>query len=188
MAQEGVELLHRMAAGDRGAFGAFYDAFASLALGIVRRILGDGPEAEEVLQDVFWELWRAAPQYDAARGSPAAWVVTRARSRAIDRLRSLRKRDEIAVDEVEHIAGRAPAAAPDDPAGSVAEREVVRGALARLVPAQREVVELAYFGGMTHTEIADRLRQPLGTVKTRMRTALQKLRELLAEPAPESRR
>jgi RNA polymerase sigma-70 factor (ECF subfamily) len=180
VSREGADLIQRMAGGDREAFGAFYDAFAPLACGLIRRILPEAAEADEVLQEVFWELWRAARQYDPARGTPAAWVVTRARSRAIDKLRSLRKRDEARVErsDVSQQPGT------DQDLGTlVAERQLVRGALARLVPAQREVIELAYFGGMTQTEIADRLRQPLGTVKTRMRSGLQSLRELLREPA-----
>jgi RNA polymerase sigma-70 factor (ECF subfamily) len=170
-----------MAGGDRVAFGAFYDAFAPLAYGLIRRVLREQAEADEVLQEVFWELWRGASQYDPARGTPAAWVVTRARSRAIDKLRAVRKRDEVRVERFDTIAERPEHEA--DPAQQVADRELVAGALARLVPAQREVVELAYFGGLTHSEIAGRLRQPLGTVKTRMRSALQALRGLLAEPA-----
>jgi RNA polymerase sigma-70 factor, ECF subfamily len=182
VSHEGAELIRCMAGGDRNAFAAFYDGFASLAHGIIRRVLHDAPEADEVLQEVFLELWRAAGQYDPARGTPAAWVVTRARSRAIDKLRSLRKRDEVAVGELDGIAAETPGGRTGDPGDEVPDRELVRGALARLVPAQRQVIELAYFGGMTQTEIATRLRQPLGTVKTRMRTGLQHLRELLGAP------
>jgi RNA polymerase sigma-70 factor (ECF subfamily) len=168
-----------MAGGDREAFAAFYDAFAPLAFGLIRRVLREPAEAEEVLQDVFWELWRSAAQYDPARGTPAAWVVTRARSRAIDKLRTVRKRDEVHVERLESMGEGSVEGPAGDPAAQVADRQLVTGALARLVPAQREVVELAYFGGLTHTEIAGRLRQPLGTVKTRMRIALQTLRGLL---------
>jgi RNA polymerase sigma-70 factor (ECF subfamily) len=183
VSHQGAELVGRMAGGDRQAFAAFYDGFAPLAYGLIRRILHDAPDADEVLQEVFLELWRAAGQYDATRGTPAAWVVTRARSRAIDRLRSLRKRDEVAVDRLDTMTAETPSGRPEDPGTEVVDRHLVQGALARLVPAQREVIELAYYGGMTQTEIAARLRQPLGTVKTRMRTALQHLRELLREPA-----
>ena len=98
---EGVELLARVAKGDREAFGRFYDAYAPLAFGVIRRILPQPGDAEDVLQEVFWEIWRLAPRYDPARGAPAAWVLTRARSRAIDRLRSLRRRDEVGVEAID---------------------------------------------------------------------------------------
>jgi len=172
-----------MARGDNAAFGGFYDSFAPLAFGLIRRILPEAADAEEVLQEVFWELWQGAGQYDPLRGSPAAWVVTRARSRAIDRLRAQRTRDTRTVahqDTIGSHGGERPAA---DLASELSDRQVVHGALARLGPAQREVIELAYFGGLSHSEIASRLRQPLGTVKTRIRTGLQSLRELIGEPA-----
>jgi RNA polymerase sigma-70 factor (ECF subfamily) len=181
-----VELLARVAKGDREAFGRFYDAFAPLAFGLIRRILPQPDDANDVLQEVFWEIWRLAPRYEPARGTPAAWVLTRARSRAIDRLRSLRRRDvEVGVESIEKASVPTQAGHTDDPSARLPDRELVRGAMGTLVPAQREVVELAFFGGMTHTEIAARLSQPLGTVKTRMRSALKHMREQLARTAAE---
>ena len=184
---EGVDLLARIAEGDREAFGRFYDAYAPLAFGLIRRIVPQPGDAEDVLQEVFWEIWRLAPRYEPARGAPAAWVLTRARSRAIDRLRSLRRRDEVGVEVID--AAAAPSrTGQEDPSSRLPDRELVRGAMSTLVPAQHEVIELAFFGGMTHTEIAARLSQPLGTVKTRMRSALKHMREQLgrtgAEPLP----
>jgi len=174
MAPAGSELIRRMAAGDRDAFAGFYDAYAPLAFGVLRRMLPPD-EAAETLQDVFWELWRAAPDYDAARGTPEAWVVVRARSRGIDRVRSVRRRDEM-------LTGT-PSELPADPArnpGSLFEmREVLRGALAALPESQRHVIELAYFAGLTQTEIALRLGEPLGTVKTRIRLGMERLRGLI---------
>ena len=93
MASPGVELVRRMAAGDREALTAFYDLYAPLAFGLLRRMLRDVDDAAEVLQEVFWELWRAAGEYDPRRGSPEAWVTVRARSRGIDRVRSVRRRE-----------------------------------------------------------------------------------------------
>jgi len=183
---EGVELLARIATGDREAFGRFYDAYAPLAFGLIRRILPQPGDAEDVLQEVFWEIWRLAPRYEPARGAPAAWVLTRARSRAIDRLRSLRRREEVGVESIDVAAAPSRTERADDPSSRVPDRELVRGAMGALVPAQREVIELAFFGGMTHTEIAARLRQPLGTVKTRMRSALKHMREQLARTGTES--
>ena len=180
---DGPALIRRMAGGDRQAFAAFYDRYADLAFTLIRRILPQPPEAEDVLQEVFWEIWRLAPRYEPERGAPAAWVLTRARSRAIDRLRSVRRRDvEVGV---EHIETAPAATSADDPSAGLPDRELVRGAMGTLVPAQREIVELAFFGGMTHTEIAARLSQPLGTVKTRMRSALKHMREQLARTAAE---
>jgi RNA polymerase sigma-70 factor (ECF subfamily) len=172
MATEVTDLIRGMAAGDRDAFAAFYDRYATLAFGLIRRILGDPDEAADVLQEVFWELWGAADRYDARRGTPEAWVTVRARSRAIDRLRSVRRRDEM-------LTADDPATGTENPSSVVEDRETVRGALGALPPNQREVIELAYFRGLTQTEISARLQQPLGTVKTRMRLGMERLRGLM---------
>jgi RNA polymerase sigma-70 factor (ECF subfamily) len=168
-----------MAAGDRVAFAAFYDRYAPLAYGVILRIVGDPTDAADVLQDVFWEAWQAAASYDPGRGVPEAWVVTRARARAIDRVRAVRRRSRTFVEPVDEVASAAAA----DPGSDVAEQAVARttvaGALGQLPDAQREVIELAYWEGLTQTEIAERLEQPLGTVKTRMRLGLQRLRETI---------
>jgi RNA polymerase sigma-70 factor (ECF subfamily) len=165
-----------MAAGDRTAFAAFYDAYAPLAFGLLRRILHDPDEAADVLQEVFWELWSAARDYDPGRGTPEAWVTVRARSRGIDRVRAVRRRAEM-------FAAPASDSAPDEhaanPGTAVEDRETVRGALGELPASQREVIELAYLRGLTHTEIATALGQPLGTVKTRMRLGMERLRGLV---------
>jgi len=148
-----------MAAGTRDAFAQFYDRYAPLVLPFVLRIVRDRADAADILQDTFWETWRGAAAYDPSRGTPEAWIITRARTRAIDRVRAVRRRGETFV-------------APVDEAG----------ALAQLSGAQREVVELAYYSGLTQTEIAERLEQPLGTVKTRIRLALARLREVVPPP------
>ena len=172
MPTDGVELVRRMTGGDRDAFAEFYDAYAPLALGLIRRILRDTAEAEEILEEVFWEIWRAAGDYDPARGSPEAWVVMRARSRAIDQARSTRRRGERA-------SAVAPVAPAHDPAVGADERGAIRGTLGRLLQNQQQIIELAYFDGLTQAEISERLKQPLGTVKTRMRLAMEKLRSLM---------
>jgi RNA polymerase sigma-70 factor (ECF subfamily) len=174
----GAELIRRMAGGDREAFTRFYDAYAPLAFGLLRRLLGP-EEAPDALQDVFWELWRGAGEYDGSRGSPEAWVTVRARSRGIDRLRSRRRREEMFVAPLSEAAAD-PAVDPD---ATVAERDTVRGVLGELPVNQREVIELAYLGGLTQSEIAARLRQPLGTVKTRMRLGMERLRGLIGSRA-----
>jgi RNA polymerase sigma-70 factor (ECF subfamily) len=175
MLSDADELIRRMAGGDRHAFGAFCDAYAPLAFGLIRRILRNAAEAEEVLQEVFLELWASAHTYDPARGTPEAWVVMRARSRGIDRVRSIRRKGE----GLAQLAGGTVADPGPDPASRAEGREAVRGALGRLPPSQQEVIELAFFGGLTQSEIASRVQQPLGTVKTRMRLGLEKLRELV---------
>ena len=172
MASAQTDLIRRMAEGDRTAFAAFYDAYSPLAFGLLKRMLAPD-EAVEVLQDVFWELWRAAGDYDPSRGTPEAWVTIRTRSRGIDRVRSVRRREEMFVTrEAADPGGSNPGAAVED-------RETVRGALGELPANQREVIELAYWKGLTQSEIATRLGQPLGTVKTRMRLGMEKLRGLI---------
>jgi RNA polymerase sigma-70 factor (ECF subfamily) len=175
----GSDLITRMGGGDRDAFSAFYEKYAPLAYGLILRIVRDAQDAAEVLQEVFWEAWQAAGSYDASRGSPEAWIFTRARSRAIDRVRSVRRRGETFVAPLDE--GVAGPAVTGDPVDRVADRSTVMGALALLPEAQRQVIELAYYGGLTQTEIAERLAQPLGTVKTRMRTGLERLREALGQ-------
>jgi RNA polymerase sigma-70 factor (ECF subfamily) len=179
MATDGLALIRRMATGDREALAAFYDAYASLAFGLARRILGDPDEAAEVVQDVFWELWRAAPLYDPARGTPEAWITVRARSRAIDKVRSSRRRDEMLGTPLSEATTSSRDAEADSPGSRVEERELVHGALRELPDNQRAVIELAYLGGLTQSEISTRLAQPLGTVKTRMRLGMERLREVL---------
>ena len=177
MASAGIDLIRRMAGGDREALAAFYDGYSPLAWGVLRRMLPP-EEAAEVLQDVFWALWRGAADYDPSRGTPEAWVTVRARSRGIDRLRSLRRRDEMFVAGDD--PGRDPRAGFDT---LVEDRDTLRGALGALPPEQRDVIRLAYFGGLTQSEIATRLGQPLGTVKTRMRLGMERLRGLVGARA-----
>jgi RNA polymerase sigma-70 factor, ECF subfamily len=178
MAVSGAELIGRMAAGDRAACAPFYDRYASLAFTLILRIVRDRADAADVLQEVFWEAWQAAGGYDPARGTPEAWILTRARSRAIDRVRSIRRRSGTFVAPLDEALAKA-SDDVGDPAEEAADRRRIRSALERLPDAQREAIELAYFGGLTQTEIAERLKQPLGTVKTRIRLGLERLRENL---------
>jgi RNA polymerase sigma-70 factor (ECF subfamily) len=179
MAWAGEELIRRMAEGDADACGRFYDRYARLVHPLILRIVQDGADAADVLQEVFFEAWGAAATYDPARGSPEAWIVMRARTRAIDRVRAVRRRSEMFVMPVDEALTAAPPEAGGDAAARAADRAVVADALAELPEPQREVIELAYYGGFTGTEIADRLKQPLGTVKTRMRLGLGRLREIV---------
>jgi RNA polymerase sigma-70 factor, ECF subfamily len=173
-------LLARIAQGDREAFSRFYDAFAGLALGLIRRVLRDPAACEEVLQEVFWQIWQEAARYDPRRGSPEAWVVMRAKTRAIDRLRAIRRREKTFVAPVDDAVAASASDAPAENPGVAAERRgQVRSALDDLPEPQRRVVELAFFEGLTQSEIAHRLGEPLGTVKTRARLGLERLRSLM---------
>jgi len=164
--------LARMARHDAAALGDLYDAHNRLLFGVICRIVGDRAEAEEVLQEVFIQAWTHAASYNPTIGSPVGWLVGIARNRAIDRRRAnaVRTRTVEALDEP---------APPHTPEGTAAESErqrEVRGALAQLPADQRALIEQAYFLGLTQSELAERHRLPLGTVKTRMRTGLQALR------------
>ena len=173
------DLLGRVALRDREAFGSLYDQYAPLVFKLVLRMMRDRAEAEDLLQDVFLQVWRTAPSYDSRRGHPSAWLVTIARSRAIDRLRSAeyrRRRHE--TPDVEKVEGAA------DLRHEVSLREsaaAVRDAVASLPEEQRRAIELAYFDGLTQSEVAQKLREPLGTVKTRIRLGMLKLREMLVQ-------
>ena len=169
----GADLIQQMAEGDAEAFARFYDRYAPLIYPLILRILPNPADAAECLQDVFWEARQRARTYDPARGTADAWVVTRARARAIERMRSARRRR----DSGRRATGLVPSASPERPA--VFDRSVLTRAFERLPDPQREALELAYYGGLTQTEITARLKQPLGTVKTRLRLALDRLREMV---------
>src|SRR5262245_13426986 len=173
---EGTMLIRRMAGGDREAFAAFYDRYSSLAFALIRRILPHPAEAEEVLQEVFWQSWTEADRYDRRRGSPEAWVLMRARSRAIDRLRVIRRRTETFVTPVDETLAQTADGKTPNPGVLAEDRKLVATALARLPDTQRRVIEMAFFEGLTQAEIAGRLGEPLGTVKTRTRAGLERLR------------
>src|SRR6478672_757625 len=172
--------LARMAGGDGDAVAELYDRHARPIYSLALRILGDATEAEDVVQDVFAQAWRQASRYSASRGAVAAWLLTLARSRAIDRLRSRRARPAGVSDD--RVADRLADVRPTADVQVLSSEQVarVRAALDELPLLQRAAIELAYFEGLTHAEIADRLEQPLGTVKTRIRLAMTKLRDVLA--------
>jgi RNA polymerase sigma-70 factor (ECF subfamily) len=171
----GADLIHQMAEGDAEAFTRFYDRYAPLIYPLILRILPDPTDAGECLHDVFWESRERAPTYDPARGTPDAWLVTRARTRAIERMRAARRRRDTIPPVTP--ARTAPAASVERAPGL--DRSVLARAFERLPDPQREALELAYYGGLTQTEITARLKQPLGTVKTRLRLALDRLREMV---------
>jgi RNA polymerase sigma-70 factor, ECF subfamily len=179
--------LQRVASGDAGGLGAVYDRHGRAVYSLALRILGDEGDAEEVTQDVFAQAWRRAGQYDQTRGTVAAWLLVMARTRAIDRFRARRVRPEGRVqDDADLTLQQLPATSPDAASEMMAaERgQRVRRALEDLPFLQRVAIELAYFEGLSQREIAERLEQPLGTVKTRMRLGLLKLRDALVEVQP----
>jgi RNA polymerase sigma-70 factor (ECF subfamily) len=179
-----IHLMGRIAAGDRDAFAELFDRLAPTVLGVLGRALGGRAEAEEVLQEVFLQVWRDAGRYLPERATPRGWVLMLARSRALDRLRSGRasRAREEAVAAREGRAGAEPPVAPvgtdrleaDERAGRV------RSALAGLPDEQRRCIELAFYDGLTQAEIARRLGAPLGTVKSRLLLGMRKLRLALA--------
>jgi RNA polymerase sigma-70 factor (ECF subfamily) len=174
-----VRLLAAIARGDRDAFARFYDLHAGLVHTFALRILREREEAEEVVQDVFVQVWRQAGGYSAERGTPEAWLITLTRSRGIDKLRSRRRHDEM-VRPADNPDRLPEPTVPESAAGPAEARATLGEALVDLPAAQRRVLELAYFEGLTQSEIAARLGEPLGTVKTRIRGGLERLRGALA--------
>lgn len=170
----------RMAAGDSQAFTMFYDSTSRSVFGIVLRVVRDRAQAEEVTQEIFLEAWKNAARYDSQQGTPAAWVNTIAHRRAIDRVRSVERSSQ---RDQRHAEGERDKSSPDTSDVVVAQDEGdrVRAALDTLPEAQRTALSLAYFDGHTQREVADMLNVPLGTVKTRMRDAMKKLRIHLDE-------
>lgn len=178
--QDWVARIEQIAAGDQTALAQFYDVTNRLAFGLVLRILGDRSTAEEVLLDVYTQVWRQAGNYSRERGTPLAWLMTIARTRALDRLRAGRQEAQ-RKESLEVVAdARSFAADPEETTASNEHQRLVRRALASLPTEQRQIIELAYFSGLSHSEIAAHLGQPLGTVKTRTRLGMMKLKELLA--------
>jgi len=177
-----LDLLERIRASDASALDALYARYASPVYSLVWKILQNAEESEDVALDVFWQIWRQADRYDPSRGAPPAWIFTVARSRAIDRLRARQRREDRTISFDDPAAKLDPLdeeAGPDQVASFRQTRDAVREAMQTLPPAQREAVELAFFKGLTHVEIATKLRQPLGTVKTRIRQGLIRLRRQL---------
>lgn len=172
-----IELLKAVARGDEQALAQLYDNYRLILFGLLVRILNSREEAEDVLQEVFLQVWRRAKDFDETRGKPFTWLVTLARSRGIDRLRSLGARDRIAQASVREASEEISDAASDTFQSE--RRALVTSALAQLPEEQKRPLVLAYFDGLTQSEIAVKLEAPLGTVKTRMRAGMIKLRELL---------
>lgn len=176
-------LLRRMADGDESALAALYDRWVERVHTVAFWILKDSDEAEDVVEETFWQAWRSAARYDGARSAAATWLVMIARSRALDRLRAERRRADWTASSSTAGALLDEAVSREADASRLPEGSehsaVLAEAIGALPSEQRQVLELAFFGGLTHSEIADRTAQPLGTVKTRIRLAMEKLRQRL---------
>jgi RNA polymerase sigma-70 factor (ECF subfamily) len=173
-----ADLLRRVARGDADAFALLYDATSTRTYGVVWRVLRSADHAAEVTQEVYTEVWRQAARFEESKGSVTAWITTMAHRRAIDRVRSVTS--EVARDE--HYARAEPGREVDHVWEGVSERldaDRVRKGMESLTPIQREALTLAYFGGYTQSQVAERLKVPLGTVKTRIRDGLISLRNTL---------
>jgi RNA polymerase sigma-70 factor (ECF subfamily) len=178
MAADDLELVQAMATGDAGALSSFYDRHSGIVFATCLRMLGDRATAEELLIDIFHEFWQRAGQYDASRGNPLTFLLTLTRSRAIDKRRTIGKKSAVRL-----VSDEAAEPAADSHADALTNlitsenAEKIRSALAVLEPEQKRAIELAYYDGMSHSEVAEALKKPLGTVKTYIRQGLIRLRE-----------
>ena len=162
---------------DENALGELYDRYGRVAYGLALRIVRDRALAEDAVQEAFLAVWRSAGAFLAEQGKPSTWILTLVHRRAVDLVRREERRRAEPREETDHPTGEA----TDEEAWLRAQRQVVQEALRKLPPEQREAIELAYYGGFTQSELAERLGLPLGTIKSRMFTGLKRLRELLAE-------
>ena len=185
VAEADLELVRRMQARDERALSAFYDRWFPVVNSLLARILKSADDVEDVVEETFWQVWRQADRFTPDRGSVQTWLLTIARSRALDRLRATKRLREESIEarEAEDAGAATLVVSDSDPSLDVEhaeQRRLVVAALAELPNEQREALELGYFGGLSQSEIAERTGQPLGTVKTRMRLAMLKLREKLS--------
>jgi RNA polymerase sigma-70 factor (ECF subfamily) len=180
-----IALLKQIGQGDRRSFEQLYERFSGVLFSTAHRVLNNPEAAEDVLQEVFIQIWEKAPLYDPARGKPLTWAVTLTRNRAIDRLRSLQRRHRL-HDDVEKQAATLEQfddRSSLDAVNGIERAQMIRAAIGKLSAEQRQAIELAFFSGLTQTEIAERLHEPLGTIKARIRRGLLRLRETLGKIA-----
>ena len=175
-------LVEAVARADEDALGELYDRFGKVAYGLAFRILQDAALAEDAVQEAFLQIWRGAGSYEPERAKASTWLLTFVHRRAVDLVRREERRRTLPEEAAPEPSG----AGPDESVVGRSRGEIVRAALRRLPEEQREAIELAYYGGLTQSELAARLEQPLGTIKSRMFAGLQRLRVLLAEAGYES--
>jgi RNA polymerase sigma-70 factor (ECF subfamily) len=177
-----AHMARQIGSGDEDAFARFYDRFAPGLFSMIFAILHDQKESEDVLQEAFLQMWKRSATYDAARSGLFTWATMIARHKAIDRLRSRQRQarlGEAVANETDDFATSAPVDQADNALARTEQRDRVRTALGQLGDAQREAIDLAFFGGLTQTQIAERLGTPLGTIKARIRRGLLALRDVL---------
>jgi RNA polymerase sigma-70 factor, ECF subfamily len=178
------ELVARAARGDEQAIGTLYDRYGAVLHAVAYRVVGQRADAEDVVIEAFAQAWRDATRFEATRSSVAGWLTMIARSRALDVVRARRRRDRITASAAAEQPQRSPAMGdwrtdPFDSYDHAERRQQVQAALQTLSPPQRQAIELAFFEGLSQSEIAERLKEPLGTIKTRVRLGMQKLRDSL---------
>ena len=180
-----IELLKRVGQGNRQSFEELYDRFASLLFSTAYHVLNNQEAAEDVLQDAFIQIWEKAPQYDPTRGKPVTWAVTLTRNKAIDRLRANQRRSRMQEDVQRETGAAEPmeSLTSFDAVLAMETGSLVREAIQSLSTDQREAIELAFFACLTQSEIAERLHEPLGTIKARIRRGMIKLKEILSPDA-----
>lgn len=177
-----VELIARIAMGDRDAFAVFHQRHIALIYSTAFRVLNNASDAEDVAQDVMFMLWEKSPMYDKSRGKPGTWTVTMARNKAIDRLRAIQRRTKLnsGLEEESRIHEQtADTFLPADSLETNEQNALVRSAVLKLNKDQREVIEMAYFNGLSQQEISERINKPIGTVKARIRRGMIRLRKLV---------
>jgi RNA polymerase sigma-70 factor (ECF subfamily) len=178
-----LDLLARITKRERAAFEQLYTRYSNILYATAMKFLKEDADAQDVVQDVFIQIWDKAKLYDPAKGKPLTWALTMTRNRSIDRIRAIQRRTRLRDDfEKETVADESTGIREALSGVDASERtQILRDAVGRLSPEQRKVIDLAFFGGLTQSEIADRLGEPLGTVKARARRGLMKLKELLGE-------
>ena len=178
-----LDLLARITKRERAAFEQLYTRYSNILYATAMKFLKEDADAQDVVQDVFIQIWDKAKLYDSAKGKPLTWALTMTRNRSIDRIRAIQRRTRLRDDfEKETVADESAGIREALSGVDASERtQILRDAVARLSPEQRKVIDLAFFGGLTQSEIADRLGEPLGTVKARARRGLMKLKEHLGE-------
>jgi RNA polymerase sigma-70 factor, ECF subfamily len=178
-----LDLLARITKRERAAFEELYTRYSNILYATAMKFLKEDADAQDVVQDVFIQIWDKAKLYDPAKGKPLTWALTMTRNRSIDRIRAIQRRTRLRDDfEKETVADESAGIREALSGVDASEKtQILRDAVARLSPEQRKVIDLAFFGGLTQSEIADRLGEPLGTVKARARRGLMKLKEHLGE-------
>jgi RNA polymerase sigma-70 factor, ECF subfamily len=177
-----IELIQRIGVGDRECFEEFYNRHSSLVYSTAYKVLNNADDAEDVTQDVMFMVWEKSPMYEEARGKPLSWAITMTRNKAIDRLRSVQRRLRLKDDVEKETLPLQRGGLEERPADLLdagETRQLVRSAVMKLNREQREVIEMAYFGGLTQQEISQRLKTPLGTVKARIRRGMLRLRKMV---------